>query len=67
MDNALEVGRVKRDDKVDIIIRRGDFNGRSYVDIREYLTTEAFAGFTKRGIMIPSELYVELVQELQKA
>ena len=34
--------------------------------LREYLTTESFAGFTKRGIMVPADLYPQLVEELQK-
>lgn len=67
MDNILEIGRVKRDPQVDIIIRRGDFMGKRYVDIREYLTTESFAGFTKRGIMVPNDLFPQLVEELRKA
>ncbi len=66
MENALEIGRLKRDDQVEIVIRKGDYMGKSYIDIREYLTAESFQGFTKRGIRIPAALYPELVQELQK-
>lgn len=66
MDNALEIGRVKRDDQVDIVVRRGEFMGKSFVDIREYLKADSFEGFTKRGIRIPAELYTELVAQLNK-
>ena len=64
MDNALEIARIKRDDQVDIIVRRGEFMGKSFVDIREYLKADSFEGFTKRGIRIPAELYTELVLSL---
>lgn len=66
MDNALEIGRVKRDDQVDIVVRRGEFMGKNFVDIREYLKADSFEGFTKRGIRIPAELYTELVAQLNK-
>jgi len=66
MDNALEIARIKRDDQVDIIVRRGEFMGKSFVDIREYLKADSFEGFTKRGIRIPAELYTELVSQLNK-
>lgn len=66
MDNALEIARIKRDDQVDIIVRRGEFMGKNFVDIREYLKADSFEGFTKRGIRIPAELYTELVSQLNK-
>jgi hypothetical protein len=66
MDNASEIGRVKRDDQVDIVIRRGEFMGKSFVDIREYLKADSFEGFTKRGIRIPADLYADLVVQLNK-
>ena len=66
MDNSIEIARIKRDDQVDIIVRRGEFMGKSFVDIREYLKADSFEGFTKRGIRIPAELYAELVSQLNK-
>ena len=67
MDNSIELGRVKRDDQVDIVVRRGEFMEKTYVDIREYLKADSFEGFTKRGIRIPAGLYSELVAQLNKA
>jgi len=66
MENAQEIGRIKKDDQTDVIVRRGDFKGRSYVDIREYLKTESYQGFTKRGVMLPADIYPGLVQQLNK-
>lgn len=65
MDNALEIGRVKRDGKIDIVIQRGDFMGKSYIDIREYLTGDAYEGFTKRGIRIPVDVFPSVLEKLQ--
>lgn len=66
MDNAIEIARVRRDDQVDIIVRKGDFMGHNFVDIREYLNADSFEGFTKRGLRIPSELFLDLEQQLHK-
>ncbi len=66
MENAQELGRVKKDDQTDVIIRRGEYKGRSYVDIREYLTTDSYQGFTRKGVMMPADIYPELVQQLNK-
>jgi len=65
MDNAQELCRVKRDDQVDIVVRKGEYMGNSYVDIREYLKADSFEGFTKRGIRLPADLYTELVSRLK--
>lgn len=66
MDNPLEIGRVKRSEKVEIVIRTGDYMGKSYVDIREYLIgPEPYQGFTKRGIRVPVDLFPQLVEKLQ--
>ena len=64
MDDAKEIARVKRDDQVDIVVRRGSFMGKQFVDIREYLKADSFEGFTKRGVRIPAELYEELVKKM---
>ncbi len=60
MDNQIEIGRVKRDDQVDIILRRGEYMGKEYYDLREYLTAESFQGFTKRGIRVPVSVWPDL-------
>jgi len=65
MDNASELCRVKRDDQVDIVVRKGEFMGKEYVDIREYLKADSFEGFTKRGIRLPVELYGEMIAKLK--
>lgn len=65
MDNTLEIGRVKRDGKIDIVIQRGDFMGKSYIDIREYLTGDPYEGFTKRGIRIPVDVFPSVLEKLQ--
>lgn len=65
MDNTLEIGRVKRDGKIDIVIQKGDFMGKSYIDIREYVNGDPYEGFTKRGIRIPTDIFPSVLEKLQ--
>jgi len=50
-----EIGRIKKNDNTDIIIRIDEFNGKIGLTIREYVTTEKYTGFTKAGTRIPLE------------
>ena len=47
-------------------VKRGGEYGLPCVDIRHYVTTERFTGFTKKGINFPLELLMELIDTLQE-
>ncbi|HNZ52474.1 MAG: hypothetical protein BWY36_00380 [Candidatus Diapherotrites archaeon ADurb.Bin253] len=49
-----DIGRIKKNDSTDIIIRIDDFGGRKGLTIREYVTSDRYTGFTKAGIRIGS-------------
>ena len=49
-----DLGKVKKNDNTDIVIRIDDFGGRRGITIREYTTTERYTGFTKSGTRIPA-------------
>ena len=53
MDN--EIGRIRKNDTTDVIIRVDDFGGRKGVTIREFVTSDRYTGFTKSGVRILSE------------
>lgn len=66
MENPIEIGRVRRSEQMEIVVRIGEFMGKSYVDIREYLIgPEPYEGFTKRGIRIPVDLFPKVLEKLQ--
>lgn len=54
-----EFGRIKKSDSVEIIIRESEYQGVLGIDIREYVTTEKYTGWTKSGIRIPKEIWDE--------
>jgi hypothetical protein len=47
-----DIGKIKKNDTTEIIIRLDDFGGRPGVTIREFVTSERYTGFTKSGIKI---------------
>ena len=50
--------------KLVISVKRGGEYGLPHVDVRHYVTTERFTGFTKKGINFPLEFLYELIDLL---
>lgn len=53
--------------KLVISVKRDDTYGLPHVDIRHYVTTERFTGFTKKGVNFPLEFLYELIDLLRDA
>lgn len=47
-----DLGKIKKNDFTDIIVRLDDFGGRPGVTIREFVTGDRYTGFTKAGVKI---------------
>jgi len=54
-----DIGKIKKNDDMDIIIRIDDFGGKPGLTIREYVnkSESGYKGFTKSGTRIPSESF----------
>ena len=52
--------------KLVISVKRGGDYGLPHVDIRHFVTTERFTGFTKKGINFPLEFLLELMDMLHE-
>ena len=50
-----DIGRIKKNDTSDIVIRVDDFGGQRGLTIREYVTSDRYTGFTKAGVRISAE------------
>ena len=53
--------------KLVVSVKRGGEFGLPHVDIRHYVTTDRFTGFTRKGVNFPLELLLELVDVLREA
>ncbi len=52
-----DIGKIKKNDATEIIVRIDDFGGKKGLTIREYTTTEKYTGFTKSGTRIPADSF----------
>ncbi len=50
-----DLGKIKKNDTTDVVVRIDDFGGRVGLTIREFTTSEGYTGFTKSGTRIPAE------------
>ncbi len=50
-----DIGKIKKNDTTDIIVRVDDFGGRTGLTIREFVTSDRYTGFTKAGVRISAE------------
>jgi len=57
-----DIGKIKKNEIIDIIIRIDDFGGRPGLTIREFTTSERYTGFTKSGTRIPVDSFQEFKQ-----
>lgn len=50
-----DIGKIKKNDNTDIVIRVDDFGGKTGLTIREFVSGERYTGFTKAGVRISAE------------
>lgn len=61
-----EVGRIKKSDSTDIVVKVSEYRGLKGVDIREYVQSKKYTGFTKNGIRIPIDKWNEFADIVEK-
>jgi hypothetical protein len=54
-----DIGKIKKNDITDIVVRIDDFGGKPGLTIREFTTSDRYTGFTKSGTRISQEAFKE--------
>ncbi|MEA3329336.1 MAG: hypothetical protein U9Q06_01180 [Nanoarchaeota archaeon] len=54
-----DLGKIKKNETTEIIVRIDDFGGRPGVTIREFVTSDRYTGFTKAGTRIVADKFLE--------
>lgn len=54
-----DIGKIKKNDNTEIIVRIDDFGGKTGLTIREYTTSDRYTGFTKSGTRISAESFAK--------
>lgn len=62
-----EIGRIQIDSNTEIVVRLTAYRGKEGLDIRFYIKSGAYQGFTKQGIRIPLDKIDELRSLMAKA
>ena len=44
-----DIGKIKKNDTTEIVVRLDDFGGKIGLTIREFVNNERYTGFTKAG------------------
>jgi hypothetical protein len=57
-----DIGKIKKNEITDIVVRIDDFGGKTGLTIREFTTSDKYTGFTKSGTRIPAESIAEFKQ-----
>jgi len=47
-----DIGKIKKNDTTEVVVRIDDFGGRKGLTIREFVTSDRYTGFTKAGVRI---------------
>jgi hypothetical protein len=61
-----EMGRLRKNDTTEIVVQKTEFRGSVGIDIREYVTSERYTGWSKNGIRIPVEKWQDFREILGK-
>jgi len=54
-----DIGKIKKNDNTDVVVRIDDFGGKVGLTIREFTSSERYTGFTKSGTRIPADKFLE--------
>ncbi|MDO8516676.1 MAG: hypothetical protein Q7S33_00985 [Nanoarchaeota archaeon] len=54
-----DIGKIKKNDNTDIVVRIDDFGGKAGLTIREFTTSDRYTGFTKSGTRVSAENFSE--------
>ena len=63
-----DIGKLKKNDETEIILRIDDFGGKRGLTIREFVRGERYTGFTKSGTRISAdqfEAFKAMVNEIK--
>lgn len=61
-----EIGRMKKNETTEIVVQKTEYKGSMGIDIREYVTSDRYTGWSKNGIRISVDKWKEFKSILDK-
>ncbi len=62
----VEIGRLRKNETTEIVVEKSEYKGKIGINIREYITSDRYTGWSKSGIRIPWEQWKTLKEILDK-
>ena len=65
-----DIGRIKKNDTTEVVVRIDDFGGKAGLTIREFVTSDRYTGFTKSGVRIQAadfKKFKEMINSVKDA
>ncbi len=62
----VEIGRIRKSDTTEIVVQKTEYKGSVGIDIREYVTSDRYTGWSKNGIRISVDKWKEFKAILDK-
>ena len=66
VENQKEIGRMKLNVMDSLVFQTSAYRGKNYIDIRKFVESQNYTGFTKQGIRFNAELFGEFLGNLKK-
>jgi hypothetical protein len=65
-EGSKEIGRMKLNVMDSLVFQTSEYRGKHYIDIRKYVESQNYTGFTKQGIRFHASLFGEFLENLRK-
>ena len=59
-----EIGRMQINATDYLLFSIKEYKGKNYVDLRKYVVSDSYTGFTKQGVRFDSELFKEFEENI---
>ena len=65
MSDLVRIRELEKNSETKIIFSLTDFRGNQYVDVREFVESDTYTGFTKKGLRFNASLLDQFIENLQ--
>jgi len=62
-----EIGRIRNNSTTEVVVKITEYKGSVGVDIREFVTSERYTGWSKSGTRIPEDKVCQMAQIIMEA
>ena len=65
-EDQKEIARMRLNVMDSLVFQTSEYRGKTYIDIRKYVESQGYTGFTKQGIRFNASLFGEFLENVKK-